>query len=73
VPSRSSFRSIVIRSLFFAAILYLLLVLVAKDPPASAGLLVAVFFVLAIPLGIFFDRMRYRAQVRRLERRKAGS
>jgi hypothetical protein len=50
-----------------------LLVTVAGDPPAAAGVLVAIFFVLSIPLGIFFDRLRYRAQMRKLERRKAGS
>ena len=51
----------------------MLLVTVAGDPPAAAALLVVIFFVLSIPLGIFFDRMRYRSQLRKLERRKAGS
>jgi hypothetical protein len=66
-------RSILIRSLIFAGILYVLLVTIAGDPPAAAALLVAIFFLLSIPLGIFFDRLRYRSQLRKLERRKAGS
>jgi hypothetical protein len=72
VPTRSSFRSILFRSVIFAGILYALLVYVAGDPPGAAFMLVLIFFVLSIPLGFFFDRMRYRAQMRRLERRRAG-
>jgi hypothetical protein len=50
-----------------------LLVTVAGDRPSPAALLVVIFFLLSIPLGIFFDRLRYRSQMRKLERRKAGS
>jgi preprotein translocase subunit SecG len=73
VPTRATFKSILTRSAIFAAILFVLLLLIAREPPLGAALLVGVFFVLSIPLGFFFDRMRYRAQMRRLERRKAGS
>jgi hypothetical protein len=73
MPKRSSLRSILIRSLIFAAILYVLLVTIGGSPAAAAGLLVVIFFLISIPLGLFVDRMRYRSQMRKIERRKTGS
>jgi hypothetical protein len=54
-------------------VLYVVLVTLGRNPPASALILTAIFFLFSVPAARFLDNVRYRKQMKKLERGKAGS
>lgn len=72
-PVPPSFRGVMIRALIVAAIFYPYLVYVVGETPEAAIVVSLIALVLMIPLGMLLDRMRYRMQMRRWERRQAES
>ncbi len=68
-PRPPSFKGVLLRAVVIAAFYGLFLLVVLKEKPATT-LLVALFgFALMVPLGMLFDRMRYRSQMRRWNQR----
>jgi hypothetical protein len=71
-PRLPSFRSVLVRSGIAAAIFFVFLVVIIGDSPAQAALFTAVLAVVMIPLGMLIDRLSYRVQMRRFEKRRAA-
>lgn len=70
-PVPPNFRGVAIRAILVAVLFFPYLVFVAGETVAGALVISAFAFVLMIPLGMLLDRMRYRTQMRRLERARA--
>jgi hypothetical protein len=48
------------------------LVYIAKESPGAAAAVSLIAFLLMLPFGLLLDRSRYRMQMRRWERARAG-
>ena len=71
-PIPPSFKGVLIRSVIVAVIFYPVLVYVAKESPGAAAAVSLIAFLLMLPFGLLLDRSRYRMQMRRYERARAG-
>lgn len=71
-PFPPSFKGVLIRSVIVAIIFYPVLVYVAGESPGAAAAVSAIAFLLMLPFGLLLDRGRYRMQMRRYERARAG-
>lgn len=71
-PDPPSFRSVLIRALLVLALFLVYLLLIAREDAQTSILIAAIAFALMIPLGLALDRLRYRLQLRRWERQRAG-
>jgi peptidoglycan/LPS O-acetylase OafA/YrhL len=70
VPPR--LKGVLVRAGIVAAIFYLALVTVVGENPGAALIVVLLALAVMIPLGMFFDRWRYKRDLRRWEERRAG-
>lgn len=64
-PALPSFNGVLIRSGIVAALFYPYLVFIAGQSSQTALLVTAAAFAVMIPLGMAFDRVRYRMQMKR--------
>jgi len=64
-PTMPSFNGVLIRSGIVAVLFYPYLVFIAGQSSATALLVAAIAFAVMIPLGMAFDRVRYRMQMKR--------
>lgn len=71
-PIPPSFKGVLIRSVIVAVIFYPVLVYVANESPGAAAAVSLIAFLLMLPFGLLLDRSRYRMQMRRYERARAG-
>ncbi len=71
-PIPPSFKGVLIRSVIVAVIFYPVLVYVADESPGAAAAVSLIAFLLMLPFGLLLDRSRYRMQMRRYERARAG-
>lgn len=71
-PAPPSFRSVLIRAAFVLVAFAAYLWFIAKEDPATILLISLIAAALMLPLGVGLDRLRYRFQMRRWERQRAG-
>jgi hypothetical protein len=71
-PAPPSFKSVLIRAGFVLAAFAAYLLFIAKEDPETTALITVIAAALMLPLGVALDRLRYRMQMRRWERRQAG-
>ncbi|MGD9694888.1 MAG: hypothetical protein AB7V42_04405 [Thermoleophilia bacterium] len=72
-PVPASFKGVAIRALIVAALFYPYLIYIAGEDPGTAFVVTLVAFVLMLPLGMAFDRFRYKRQMKRWEERRAAA
>ena len=70
-PSPPSFKSVLIRAGFVLVAFAGYLLWIAGEDVATTLLISAIAAALMLPLGVAIDRLRYRMQMRRWERRQA--
>ncbi len=69
-PALPSFNGVLIRSVIVAVLFYPYLIFIAGQPSQTALLVAAIAFVVMIPLGMAFDRVRYRMQMKRWRQKR---
>jgi hypothetical protein len=71
VPPR--FKGVLIRVGIVAALFLVALVSVFGESPGGALIATLLAVAIMIPLGMFFDRFRYKRELRKWEERRGGS
>lgn len=72
-PLPMSPKGVFMRAGLVAAVFYPYLVFFAGESPVVSLIIAVAAFALMVPLGLFFDRLRYNRQKRRYEEKRAGS
>jgi hypothetical protein len=61
-------RSILVRAGIIAGLYYVFLLVLLREDALTALIISAIGFALMVPLGLLFDRLRYRSQMKRWQR-----
>lgn len=72
-PAPANPRGVFLRAGLVAAVFYPYLVFFAGESPLTSLAIAVIAFALMVPLGLFFDRVRYNRQMRRYTEKRAGS
>lgn len=72
-PAPASPKGVLVRAGLVAAIFYPYLIFFAGESPLTSAIVAVLAFALMVPLGLFFDRLRYNRQMRRYMEKRAGS
>lgn len=68
-PRPPSIKGVLVRAVVIAAIYGLFLLVVLREKPLTSLVVTLFGFALMVPLGMMFDRMRYRSQMKRWRER----
>ena len=72
-PAPASPKGVLMRAGLVAAVFYPYLVFFAGESAITSLIIAVIAFALMVPLGLFFDRVRYNRQMRRYQEKRAGS
>lgn len=72
-PTPPSFKGVLIRAGIIAALFFPALVYIGKESEGVALIFTAFAFAIMIPFGLLLDRLRYRTEMRRYQRKRAAA
>ena len=72
-PAPASPRGVFMRAGLVAAVFYPYLIFFAGESTLTALAIAVIAFALMVPLGLFFDRLRYNRQMRKYTEKRARS